>query len=345
MFMSTKIAEGLVVSKAGEYPSVPLVLPDPALATKLCHLRYQIEQLKGMPSIPDSLLAQLSSSFFELDCLLASAPPALHPLIQTDLLALIIGSPFARRCYEKPLGYAGDYGMVNMIADNAPAGDTCLDQRLHQVLLATPLAAAHRNRLVELERILKELASDFEEPGSCRVLNLGCGPIREVQSFIRNSPLCEGVHFTFMDFDAETLAYAENAFFTTANECGRRVQASFLKRSVTDIIRQSIKGQPLEQGGFHLIYCAGLFDYLKQGICQKLMDLFFDSVVEDGLVVATNVVTGCPGLCFIRIVLEWDLITRTLDECKELFPSLAAPEKCRVYTEPLGFNAFIEARR
>ena len=35
---------------------------------------------------------------------------------QRQLHSLVMGSPFAYRTFEKPLGYAGDYEMVNMIA-------------------------------------------------------------------------------------------------------------------------------------------------------------------------------------------------------------------------------------
>jgi len=48
---------------------------------------------------------------------------------------LIDLSPFAARCFHKPLGYAGDFEMMNMVYRNESLGDTLFGRSLSRVLL------------------------------------------------------------------------------------------------------------------------------------------------------------------------------------------------------------------
>jgi extracellular factor (EF) 3-hydroxypalmitic acid methyl ester biosynthesis protein len=60
---------------------------------------------------------------------------------------LIDLSPLAARCFRKPLGYAGDFEMMNMIYRNESVGDTLFGRSLSQVILGSDAAQAVRNRV------------------------------------------------------------------------------------------------------------------------------------------------------------------------------------------------------
>ena len=59
-----------------------------------------------------------------------------------------------------------------------------------------------------------------------------------------------------------------------------------------------------------LIYCAGLFDYLSDKICSRLLQLFYNWANAGGLVVATNVTPSNSVRYFLEHLLEWNLIYR-----------------------------------
>src|SRR6201999_3920525 len=74
------------------------------------------------------------------------------------LHSLLLCSPFLNRTFTKPLGYAGDYEMVNMLARNPLEGDTFFAKIINLWFWEQPPAAAHRNRLNYLERRIGEEA-------------------------------------------------------------------------------------------------------------------------------------------------------------------------------------------
>ncbi len=66
-----------------------------------------------------------------------------------------MGSPFGHRTYHKPIGYAGDYEMMNMIYRNQPEGRSLFEKLIHLLLVSQWPAKSVRNRIAHLrENIL-----------------------------------------------------------------------------------------------------------------------------------------------------------------------------------------------
>ena len=122
---------------------------------------------------------------------------------------LFLCSPFGQRTFYKPLGYAGDYEMMNMIHRNRPEGGTLYEKLIHFLLVSQWPAQSVRNRVAHLKSHLLEEAARVARAGRrARVLNVGCGPAREVQDFLKETPLGNEVDFVLLDFNEETLAHA-----------------------------------------------------------------------------------------------------------------------------------------
>ena len=62
-------------------------------------------------------------------------------------------SPFLRRALEKPLGYAGDYEMMNMLYRDPAEGDTLFGRALNCVS-PTSRAQANKNRIDYIGRLI-----------------------------------------------------------------------------------------------------------------------------------------------------------------------------------------------
>src|SRR5262245_45148558 len=69
---------------------------------------------------------------------------------------LVLSSPFAYRAFNKPLGFAGDYEMVNMMLRSPHEGSTLFAKIINCWLLGQAPAVAHRNRVLYLQRKLVE---------------------------------------------------------------------------------------------------------------------------------------------------------------------------------------------
>ena len=96
---------------------------------------------------------------------------------------------------------------------------------------------------------------------------------------------------------------------------------------------------------YDLVYCAGLFDYLSDRICKKLMSIFYELVAPGGLLVATNVDAANPSRNWMEYVVEWHLVYRDRRILETLRPDTARPEDVAIKHDVTGVNIFIEVRK
>jgi len=262
-----------------------------------------------------------------------------------EIHPLIMCAPFMHRTYTKPLGYAGDYEMVNMILRNTWEGSSTYARIINSILLRSGTAQAHRNRIDRLTEILTSEARRAHEANRpLRVLNIGCGPAVEVQRFIQTCPLADRTEFELLDFNLETIEFAESQISKVIKESRRRTAVKFVHRSVHDLLKQASGRRTAadSKAQFDLVYCAGLYDYLNDRICGKLLDLFYSWTAPGGLVVATNVHQSHPVRGFLEHLQEWYLILRNEKQMLALNPALGQQ---KVATDATGVNVFLEIRK
>jgi extracellular factor (EF) 3-hydroxypalmitic acid methyl ester biosynthesis protein len=257
----------------------------------------------------------------------------------------LLCSPFAYRTYHKPLGYAGDYEMVNMILGDPLKGSSLFAKTVNLWFLSQAPAEAHRNRIKYITKLLAEETCRVASEGRCaRIFNLGCGPAGEIQNFLIQNDVCDWSNFTLLDFNDETLEHAKLVLEDLLIRFGRRTKFEMVKKSVHQVLKEAAKlGDHMET--YDLIYCAGLFDYLSDRICKRLMNIFYDMLAPGGLLVATNVDTSNPSRQTMEQVLEWHLIYRNREQLMALVPDLGPSGSYCIKSDPTGCNVLLEVRR
>jgi extracellular factor (EF) 3-hydroxypalmitic acid methyl ester biosynthesis protein len=299
-----------------------------------------------------SLADKLAELFGEFETEASQVPPpeaASHKAFaRREVHPLTLASPFIHRTFTKPLGYAGDYEMVNMILRDPLEGENTYARVLNSVFLRRDAPQAHRNRIDRLVECLQAEARRAAGRGRrLRVLNVGCGPAGEVQRLIRDDPLSDRCELHLMDFNPETLDHARHRLTEAARESGRSPAIHYHHKSVNELLREATRHAhgrervaPFVEAD--LIYCAGLFDYLTDKVCSRLLQMFYAWAVPGGLVVATNVHPNNRSRYFMEHLLDWYLIYRDEGHMCGLAPE--AGEKT-VYTEATGVNVFLEIRK
>jgi extracellular factor (EF) 3-hydroxypalmitic acid methyl ester biosynthesis protein len=275
--------------------------------------------------------------------------PAHRNYIQRNLHEIVLCAPFANRTYHKPLGYPGDYEMVNMMARDPQEGNSLFAKIFNVWLLQQGSAMAHRNRLTELLRLIESEALRASRKGSkARIFNFACGPAIEVQRFIENSLLSEQVEFTLSDFNNETLEHTSQAINKIREQAGRRTSVQFQKKAVHQLFKESQKQLASGNGGMRLydfIYCAGLFDYLTDQACKQLIKIFHQWLAPGGLLLVTNVTPLTPNRGSLELILDWHLIYRNAAQFAQLCSGIIPKEMIRVRSDDTGVNIFLEARK
>lgn len=300
------------------------------------------------------LTPSLNSAFSALEYEAAKVPDHLMGVhaehLRSNIHPLVLCSPFVHRCFVKPLGYPGDYGMMNQMLDSAFEGDGLFARIINAWVIRSGAGDAYRNRVDYLENSLgQETTRVTREHGrKCRVLSLGCGAAREAQNFVRRHPLGDGAEFTFFDFSPDTIRYAGEQVLAAAKAANRNAALTAREFSVQQMLaagtrlasnKQLARSGPLQRGYYDLVYCAGLFDYLSDRVCRRLLDIFQEIASPGAAIIISNFTPANPIRRFMDYVLDWRLIYRTeaevralvADTASELLQTVHSPGNVEVY--------------
>jgi extracellular factor (EF) 3-hydroxypalmitic acid methyl ester biosynthesis protein len=310
--------------------------------------RLQLERDVLQELVP-SVLPSIDSLFARFEDVADQVLPELLPFHRTyakrQLHPLVLCSPFAYRTYHKPLGYAGDYEMVNMILRDPLEGSSLFAKCVNLWFWTQAPAAAHRNRIQHLtKRLIAETRLRRCRGQPMRIFDLGCGPAAEIQQFLSQDAISNYASITLLDFNDETLEYTRKVLADVSAKFDRRTKIELIKKSVHQVLKE--EGKPgLNQPRYDLIYCAGIFDYLSDRICKRLMNIFYAMLEPGGLLISTNVDVSNPSRNGMEYLLEWHLIYRNKEQLKALIPDDVPVQNAHIRSDETGVNHFIEIRK
>jgi extracellular factor (EF) 3-hydroxypalmitic acid methyl ester biosynthesis protein len=310
--------------------------------------RVQLER-NVLDELQKPMLSNLTGLFERIEHALRVLDPDLRlphsAYLKNQLHPLVLCAPFMYRTFKKPLGYAGDYEMVDMMMRDPYEGGSLFAKMLNTYFLNIPPAVAHRNRITYLIERLEHAAIRAAQAGRiARIYNLGCGPAKEIQDFFRASPLCEHTQFTLLDFNDETLQYTGKILTECKTKYHRQTPVRLLKKSVAQVLKDAAKAGSVGKE-YDLVYCAGLFDYLPDQICERLSNIFYDMLSPGGLLIMTNVEASNPSRGWMDSAVEWHLIYRDTKGFAKCVPRKAPVGSWAVLSDATGVNLFLEVRK
>ncbi len=290
-------------------------------------------------------LAELNCSFEHVAQQVDPAEVAIHKAFaQRELHPLLMSSPYPYRTFNKPLGYAGDYEMMNMTHRAVPEGPNAYAKLVNTAYTTLPIAQCVRNRVDSLVTYLDDgSARAAGEEREFRFVSVGCGPAVEVQRFIRSNPGAEQAEIRLIDFNAETLGYAQREIEGVIRDTSRRVSVDYIQESVHFLLKRASSGEATrEVGRYDLVYCAGLFDYLSDRVCARLTRLFYQWLRPGGILLVTNMHERTLDRYIIEHMVDWFLIYRNEEHMLRFIPGLGVQ---RTFCDETGINLCLEVRR
>ena len=266
-------------------------------------------------------------------------------LVKRMLHPLILCSPFMHRIYFKPLGYAGDYEMVNMILRDPHEGNSLFAKLLNVFILGQVPGEAHRNRVIYLvNRLVEETQRMIKLGEVCKIYNLGCGPAGEIQHFLRHHNAAQRAEFTLLDADEQTLRDTGAVLARIKSECYRRTPIKLVRKSVHQLLKPSDKIRNIGEK-YDLIYSAGLYDYLTDQVGRIIIELLYEQLAPGGLLLITNVDPVNPIKNIMEHIYDWHLIYRNGDELRALASGLPADAMVSIRAEYTSANVILEMRK
>lgn len=311
-------------------------------------VRSEIEKLL-IHDLKDYILATVGHLLEKFELVAQRVNPDARPahiaFLQQQIHPFVLTAPFINRTFNKPLGYAGDYEMVNMMVRDPYEGASLFSKILNFIFLSTPPVKAHQSRIVYLTKMLLEETARVkgrEPKRQVRFLNLGCGPAKEIQNFLTHHHASDWTEFLLLDFNDETLNFTAGILSGLKHAQERATKIELAKKSVQQLLKES--GKLGHLGQFDVVYCAGLFDYLTDEVCARLLQIFHSLAKPGGLVMATNVADINPSRGWMEYALDWHLIYRNVEQFRSLVPGEAKSE-ATVRAIGDGVNIAVEIRK
>lgn len=226
---------------------------------------------------------------------------------------------FARRCYEKPLGYPGDFEAMNMAYDRRHEGQRLGDQLIHRVGLEVGECIA--NRMIMMREAIARTVSGAAD-GPVRIASLGSGPAREVVDYLKVSALPQRVEVTLIDQDHAALTQAyERALPEIMLHQGRAAIAC-LHSSFTQFLRAGELFDRLPPQ--HMIYSVGLIDYLTARRSKALVEALYERLAPGGRLIVGNMKAGPDSTLWpVEFITDWPLAYRSAEDMLDLGAGLA----------------------
>jgi len=270
------------------------------------------------------------------------AAPAHRAYAQAALHPFLLRAPFVFRTFTKPLGYAGDYEMVNQMLGDPRQGPSTYFQIVNTGFLRTAAAAAHNNRIDILVNFLIRIADLAKKAGRpFRILNVGCGPAIEIQRFLQRYPNPEFLSFDLVDFSEETLSRTRDILTDISEKVGKPIIINYIHESVHQLLKRSVDKSVPDTKEYDAAYCAGLFDYFSDKVCSRLTAYFATCTRSRGRLLITNVHSSNPDKLGMEHLLEWYLIYRDEMQMESILPEGSTDHE--IYVDATGVNVFAEA--
>jgi trans-aconitate methyltransferase len=213
------------------------------------------------------------------------------------------------RSYMKPLGYPGDFEIMNQIYDWERRGTSVYQQLMHR--LGLDVGEFVKTRMEAVCAHIGHVVNEKGNARAARIMSLGCGPAREVELFLRSGELKnKRAEFTLIDQEQAALSHAIEKTFPHVLKANGQARVQCLNMSFTDIVRSNsglISLPPQD-----LIYCVGLIDYLADRRAATLVRRLYDALAPGGLLIIGNMnETLHSAIWPLEFLLDWSLYYRS----------------------------------
>jgi extracellular factor (EF) 3-hydroxypalmitic acid methyl ester biosynthesis protein len=209
------------------------------------------------------------------------------------------------RSYAKPLGYPGDFQIMNQLYDWEKVGGTVYQQLIHR--LGLEVAECIQTRMEVVRFHIAETVRTRGQVRPARILSLGSGPAREIETFLSGPNANAGrSEFTLVDQETQALGFAYDRAYPHVLKLGGLSRVQCLNISFTDILRTNGGLQNVEPQD--MIYSVGLLDYLSDRRSRMLVQKLYDALSPGGLLIIGNMnETLLSNLWPMEFIADWTL--------------------------------------
>jgi 2-polyprenyl-3-methyl-5-hydroxy-6-metoxy-1,4-benzoquinol methylase len=259
----------------------------------------------------------------------------LHPLVEEIV-------EINRHIYRKPLGYAGDYMVMNYIYDyqkNKYLGNSSYERLINNYTCNIPIASCNIKRK---EFFKRKILKAIKTKDNARIMSVGCGPLRELIELLEEGKVRKPLSFKCVDFEKGAIDYVKSQLEKIDSERKRFLYIEYLHQNIINIIKnKEIKEKIKNQD---LIYCSGVIDYLRDRIAGRLVRELFQLLNDKGVLIVCNAtLENSSHRAYYEMLGEWSMIYRTKEEMLDWMKGIKDVQEIS-FEEPPGCSKYLFLR-
>jgi len=252
---------------------------------------------------------------------------------------LFLKGPYNEWGFSKPLGYAGDFQMIDYIYQNNPT-TTGFARLFDNYCMMSAISVAVRNRKEDFKRFITDFIKEKYTGHRLKIMDLASGPCRELYEILLLDPsISDKVTFDCYDHDARALEYAQNLLrgFGNINFIKKNAVKIALKKDISRLIDKQ----------YDFIYSTGLFDYFSAQIATGVVHNLKALLKPDEGVLAISTARdkySNPSLYYMEWSADWNLVYRDEEEFKRIFREVGfIDDQLKIQYEQQGIMQYMIA--
>lgn len=211
---------------------------------------------------------------------------------------------FGRR---KPLGYAGDFMLINYFYDyhSKYLGGSSYERLINYYTCNIPIACS----VIERKDFFKARILDtMRKKSGARILSVASGSARELIELLSEGKIDSPLYFDCLDVEPEAFTNITKALAQIEEKHKKNLQLRFVQEDFLTII----KGRKLKSlfDRYDFIYSSGLFDYLTDKIARRVILYLFGLVNEKCDLMVTNANNDDYHRAYYEMLDKWKLMHR-----------------------------------
>ena len=185
--------------------------------------------------------------------------------------------------FKKPLGYPGDFVMMNYIFDyykDTYLGDSSYEMFLNHLACNVPIS---RSNIKRKDYFKKKLIEVIDSKKGAKILSVGSGSSRELIELLKEGRIKNNFYFHCLDFEEKALQYVEKELSEIDPDKKKYCEIEYTKKNLLNLVKDR-KSTGLHKE-YDFIYCSGVFDYLKDRVATRLVNILFNHLVKNGTLI------------------------------------------------------------
>lgn len=261
--------------------------------------------------------------------------------LQSELLQYFLRDtmPLNKQMYTKPLGYAGDYIVVNYFFEDGYPGEDTYSKLICRYTLTTPLTRAHIYRRTYFRNYIRKITSTNDSTEEVKISSFACGPAVEMLDILLENKRIDNVKFFCIDAEKGVIEQISRNVKEIEKKTNKSFNVHLFQESIFHLVSRSIIYPDWQNQNF--IYCAGFFDYLSERPARRVLAYLYRLLKNDGVLVIVNVYKEHPCKISLEMMAEWHLRCRDEREMFKLTEGISDIRQKTIDFDPTGTNIYL----